>query len=74
MYQIIEEKRKERLNKLDANNFHPSNIIATMGHLYAQGAEDMDDIWRNVVMEYLNEIGKEPKEFMKILAKVTKAK
>ena len=45
-----------------------------MGHLYVQGAEDVDEIWRNAVMEYLNEIGKEPKEFTKILAKVTKRK
>lgn len=74
MYNIIEEKRKQRINELDANNFHPNNIIATMGHLYAQGAEDMDDIWRNAVSQYLEDIGKEPKEFGKILLKVTKAK
>lgn len=74
MYQIIEEKRKQRLNELNANNFHPNNIIATMGHLYAQGADDMDEIWRNAIMEYLKEIGKEPKEFTKILTKVTKRK
>lgn len=74
MYQIIEEKRKQRINELNANNFHLSNIFATMGHLYAQGADDMDKIWRNAITEYLKEIGKEPKEFMKILWKVTKAK
>ena len=74
MYQIIEEKRKQRINELNANNFHPNNIFPTMGHLYAQGADDMDEIWRKAVTEYLKEIGKEPKEFGKILLKVTKRK
>lgn len=72
MYQQIEEKRKQRLNELNAYDFHPTKIIATMGHLYVQGAEDMDGIWRSAVMEYLKETGKEPKEFTKILGKVTK--
>ena len=34
----------------------------------------MDKIWRKVIKEYLNEIGKEPDEFMKILLKITKSK
>ena len=74
MYQIMEEKRKQRLKELNANNFHSNNIIPTMGHLYAQGADDMDMVWRKATIEYLKEIGKEPKEFMKILLKVTKSK
>ena len=74
MYQIIEEKRKQAINNLNANNFRPNNIIPTMGHLYIKGVEDMDKIWRKVIKEYLNEIGKEPDEFMKILLKITKSK
>lgn len=63
----IENLKRKRMNELTVEDFHPNKIIHTIENMYTKGAEDAEDIWRRAVVYYLDEIGKEPREFCKIL-------
>lgn len=53
-YIEFKEQENEAFQHLNANDFHITNIMVTMHHLYHQGEIDADTEWRNALAIYCN--------------------